>query len=703
MSSHLIQQQIKELRSLINYHNYNYYVLDAPKISDFAFDNLIQKLILLENKHPEYSDSLSPTKRVGGGLIAGFKSVKHNYPMLSLSNTYSELDLRNFDLRIKRFLKVDDVAYSCELKYDGVAISLVYQDGLLKQAVTRGDGVMGDDVTENIKTIKSIPLQLFGNYPHFLEMRGEVFVKKSTFHQINQKRVDKKKEITQEYNDLMNTDISDIDKNKIEKKFNADIKKLETYSNPRNFASGSLKLLDSSRVAKRHLNCILYSVYSDTLPHRTHLENLMESEKWGFKIPKDICLVHNVPDLMSFIEKFELVRDSLPFEIDGVVVKVNRIYYQELLGNTSKSPRWAISYKFKAIQAFTKLNDVKYQVGRTGAITPVACLDPVSLAGSVIKRASLHNSDFIKKLDLKIGDSVIIEKGGDVIPKVVAVDLSKRTTLCKNIAFTKHCPECNSILIRPDEEVNYYCFNSDLCVTQKIAQVEHFISRDAMNISTLGSKTINLLFQESIINNIADLYALEINQLTHLKGFGSESNSFKKAQNIIDSIEQSKTNPFSKLLYALGIRYVGKTVSKKIINHFYSIHHLIDASKSELLQVDEVGEKIADSIITYFSNEDNRSLISRLMNYGLQFNENNERIISKKLSGLIFVISGTFEVSREYLKKIIDLNGGQYTSSLSRRTNYLVAGQNMGPKKREKALELKIPIISQIDLEKMLE
>ena len=702
MSNQLVRKKILELRSLIHYHNYCYYVLDNPEINDMEFDDLMNSLIDFEEQYPEYDDSFSPTKRVGGGLIDGFKNVKHKYPMLSLSNTYSEEDVVEFDNRVKKSLSVDEIEYSCELKYDGVAISIIYENGQLLRAVTRGDGVSGDDVTENIKTIRSIPLKLFGNYPASLEMRGEVFIEKSRFNQINNQRRLNKERLLKKYNQLESFDILDNDQIKLKKKIQSKINQLGSYANPRNFASGSLKLLDSSKVAQRGLDCVLYAVYSDNLPFNTHLKNLFESKKWGFKIPENYLKVNSINDLISFIKKFEKNREELPFEIDGVVIKINNLSKQNFLGNTSKFPRWAISYKFKASQSITVLNDVKYQVGRTGSITPVACLDPVHLAGSVIKRASLHNVDFIKKLGLKIGDTVIIEKGGDVIPKVVSVVVSKRNLLCKNIIFSKNCPSCKSILVQPENEVNYYCFNDDHCLPQKTAKIEHFISRDAMNINTLGSKTISLLFSENLINDISDLYKLKENDLYNLRGFGSESKSYKKAQNIIKGIQQSKDISFERLLYGLGIRYVGKTVSKKIIKHFKTMDNIMSANHADLLQIDEVGDRIANSIINYFKNNRNTLLISKLKNYGLNFCDIDINI-STKLSGLNFVISGTFDCTRNELKHLIETNGGNVLSSLSAKTSYLVAGLNMGAKKQEKALLLSIPMLSHADLKLMLE
>ena len=703
MSTISIQEKIKELQDLLNRHNYLYYVLDKPEISDFQFDSLMQNLIDLENDFPQFSTKFSPTQRVGGALLDNFETVKHNYPMLSLSNTYSQDELQDFDRRVKKNLDDNLVHYTCELKYDGVAVTLIYEKGVLQQAITRGDGLYGDDVTENVKTIKSIPLKLFGNFPDFLEIRGEVFVDKKTFNKINQDREDKRIRLKDKfYNQTKNLDVSSLDFQRLEKKFIAEFKKNESYSNARNFASGSLKLLDSSRVAVRNLSCIFYSLHSPNLPYNHHFKNLLEAKKWGFMISETIELHSDIVKIMDFIRDKEAGRSDLPFEIDGVVIKVNNVISQNLLGHTAKSPRWAISYKFQSPKVSTNLNNIIYQVGRTGAITPVAELDPVNLAGSLIKRASLHNEDFISKLDLKIGDSVVIEKGGDVIPKVVSVNLNKRGVLCESIDFISYCPSCGSELIRLPEEANHYCLNNDYCMPQKIGQIEHFISRDAMNMNALGIRTIELLFKESLINDVADLYDLKIDQLIGLKGFGEKSNSSKKAQNIIDSINRSKDKSFDKVLYALGIRHVGKTVSKKITTHFSSISSLMDASLETLLEVEEVGEKIANSIFTYFKKEEKIILINRLKNANLILSSSHFEKKSNRLDGLSFVISGTFSVSREELKATIESHGGKNSSSLSKQTNYLIAGNNFGQKKKQIADSLFINIISELEFKKML-
>ena len=707
MSIVIVKEKIQQLRTLLKKHNHLYYVLDRPEVTDFEYDVLMTELIDLENKYPEFNDPLSPTKRVGGGVLEKFNTVTHSSPMLSLDNTYSEIDLELFDKRVKKRLNQDQVDYSCELKYDGVAISLIYVNGLLEQAVTRGDGVSGDDVTENIKTIKSIPLQLFGDFPQSVELRGEIFITKLDFDKINNDRLVKKSSLKKQYKfDLVNA-VNEHDKSIVEKKYIADINKLEPYSNPRNLASGTLKLLDSTKVAKRNLSCIVYSVHSTSLLFDTHMENLLASKKWGFTMSSQLRLARNVTDIMDFINTCESKRDSLPFEIDGIVVKVNNCLQQEILGHTSKSPRWAISYKFKANQTVTILENVQFQVGRTGSVTPVACLKPVKLGGSLIKRASLHNEDFIKKLDLKIGDSVIIEKGGDVIPKIVSVIQEKRNLLCVDIFFSKECPACFKMLYKPESEVNYYCTNFNGCLPQKTGSLEHFISRDALNIQTLGGKTINLLFAEGVIRDVGSLYDLTMNDFIDLKGFGGDSKQKnkpdKKAKNIINSINYSKSTSFDKVLYGLGIRHVGKTVAKKLVYHFKSMVNLMNASREDLLIIDDVGDKIADSILDYCNNSRNQILIDKLVQHGLNFEILEQEKKSNKLNDLIFLITGTFTNSRAAVKSLIELNGGKNTSAISKKTDYLVIGNNFGSKKREKALLLGVKIITEEDLLKMLE
>ena len=704
MSYQLIKNRIEELRDLLNRYNYQYYIMDSPEVSDFEFDSLMHELINLEKKHPEFSNDFSPTKRIGGQPIESFKTIQHRYPMLSLSNTYSKKELDDFNLRVKKILNINHVDYTCEFKYDGVAISIVYENGILKHGVTRGNGVAGDDVTKNIKTIKSIPLKLFGDFPAFFEIRGEIFIEKNKFKSINDNIEKKKLNLLNEYN--INKSKSSLLKDeleKLERQFNTQNNKLEKYSNARNFASGSLKLLDSSKVAKRNLDCVFYALYGENLPYDNHLDNLMKAKSWGFNISPNITKSNNIVQLMDYINKVESERDVLPFEIDGVVIKVNKLSYQNILGNTAKIPRWAISYKFKSIQVETILKNIIYQVGRTGCVTPVAELSPVALAGSVIKRASLHNNEFMKKLGLKIGDYVRVEKGGDVIPKVVSVNLSNRHISCKDINFVTNCPFCGSKLTKINAEVNFYCLNSYNCLPQKIGSFEHFISRDAMNIQTLGAKTIELLFEESIIDNIADLYYLNSDSFLGLPGFGEKSKSSKKAKNILYGINQSKKNPFNKVLYGLGIRYVGKTVSAKLAKYFKSIDRLMITSYENLLEVDEIGEKIAQSVVNFFKHSDNRILIRRLQNAGLLFELEENAKQSEKLKELSFVISGTFSVSREKIKTLIEDNGGKNTTSLSLKTNFLIAGEKFGNKKETIAHELEIPIISEFDLYKMLE
>ena len=663
----------------------------------------MSELIKLENQYPELTNDFSPTNRVGGQPIDSFKTIPHKYPMLSLSNTYAKNELEEFDTRVKKILNIDSIDYTCEYKYDGVAISIVYENGILKHGVTRGNGIAGDDVTNNIKTIKSIPLKLFGDYPKLFEIRGEIFIKKNNFKNINYQIEKKKIKLLEDYNNKKsNKDLSIEDLNKLQKKYIAENNKLEKYSNARNFASGSLKLLDSSKVAKRNLDCVLYALYGENLPHDNHLDNLEKAKSWGFNISNSITVSNNITRLMENINRIDIQRNTLPFEIDGVVIKVNKISYQNILGNTAKSPRWAISYKFKSIQAETLLKNITYQVGRTGCITPVAELSPVNLAGSVIKRASLHNYEYIKKMGLQIGDTVIIEKGGDVIPKVVSINLLKRNNLCRNINFIINCPSCGSRLEKNQTEANFYCLNIYNCLPQRIGSVEHFISRDALNIQTLGSKTIELLFKELLISNISDLYFLNLDSFIGLPGFGEKSGSVKKAENILFSINESKMIPFDKVLYGLGIRYVGKTVSKKLVNYFRSISKLMAASYEDLLEVDEIGEKIAQSVVGFFSNSYNLNLINRLQKAGLLFEIQTHKNKSYKLLKLSFVISGSFTVSREDLRNIIEDNGGKNMTSISSKTSFLISGEKMGLKKKEKAIRLNVPIISEFEFYEML-
>ena len=696
MSLDLLKQKIENLRTDLNNHNYNYYILDKQLISDFEYDEMMSRLNELENKYPQFYDPNSPTQRVGGKVLDNFKTVNHSVPMLSLENTYNENDLLNFNDRVLKKIKKKKNNYVCELKYDGVAISITYINGLLVQALTRGDGLSGDDVTENIKTIKSVPLKLIGNFPKKLEVRGEIFIDKKSFEKINSDRSRQREILKQALEKELLNVVNQQDIVRINKKYSSKLNKLEPFSNPRNFASGSIKLLDPVKVSARNLSCIFYYVNLPDNYFKNHYEAIVSARNWGFQISQFVQISNSIEEVFEFTKKIEKVRNSLPFEIDGVVIKVNSFSDQLILGNTSKSPRWAISYKFKSTQAETILKDIIYQVGRTGAITPVAFLEPVFLSGSTIRRASLHNDSFIKSLGLKIGDTVIIEKGGDVIPKVVSVDFSKRDLLCRDIKGIEFCPSCKTKLIKPKNEVNLYCVNSMSCRPQIINKIEHFISRDALDISSIGSKTVEMLYDEGKINNVGDLYKLKLSDLINLNGFGSESNSYKKAQNIIDGINNSKSKSFDKLIFGLGIRYVGKTVAKKLSLKFENIVNLKNANFNSLIETDEIGEKIANSVLNFFRDEHNIRLINSLSNSGLNFAlDNDSKNKSNKLNNLTFVISGTFTFSREQLANIIEQNDGKLSSSISKNTDYLIEGNKAGPKKIEKANLLGVKIITE--------
>ena len=653
-----VKERIDFLRKEISGHNHSYYVLDNPSVSDFEFDSLLEELQNLENLHPEYFDINSPTQRVGGSVIDGFVSVPHKYRMLSLGNTYSERDLIDFDIRLKKITD-QPIKYVCELKYDGVSISLKYKDGVLIQALTRGDGYKGDDVTLNVKTIKSIPLKLRGDYPEEFEIRGEIFIPISDFNELNKNRVK---------NDLV------------------------PFANPRNTASGSLKLLDPSEVAKRPLDCFLYYLLGENIPTKSHFTNLQFAKNWGFKVPNEIERFNDISGVVSFVKKWEEKRHSLPFEIDGIVIKVDDVNMQEEMGFTAKSPRWAISYKFKAEQVSTILKKITYQVGRTGAITPVANLEPVQLAGTTVKRASLHNADQIAKLDIREGDVVYVEKGGEIIPKVVSVELKNRNLFSKPTEYIKNCPSCNTKLIRSDGDAKHYCTNSDSCLPQIIGKFEHFISRKAMNIDSLGSETVELLIKKNLVNTISDLYLLNTDDLLPLKKDGK-----KWSENIVFGIENSKKVPFERLLFALGIRHVGETVAKKLTNHFVTIDNLMNATIEELVNVEEIGDKIADSVINYFSKQKNKILIENLKSQNLCFiSEVQEINLSDKLSGNSIVVSGVFEkYSRKDLKDMIEKHGGKNVGSISKKTTFVIAGDNMGPSKKQKAEELGVPILTE--------
>ena len=648
-------ERINSLRTELDYHNHCYYVKDLPEISDFEFDSLLNELINLEQRYPEHFDVNSPTQRVGSSLVDGFETIEHKYPMLSLGNTYSEEDLIDFDNRINKLISTD-FEYVCELKYDGVSISLNYKNGKLVSAITRGDGKKGDNVISNVRTIKSIPLNLKGDYPSNFEIRGEIFIPLKEFNELNMQRGKEN---------------------------------LESFSNPRNTASGSLKMLDSSDVARRPLDCYLYHVIGEKLHSNLHYENLQHAKNWGFKISSNTKICKNISDVIDFVNLWDSKRDNLPFEIDGLVIKVNNIDLQEKLGFTAKSPRWAISYKFKALQAKTKLKGITYQVGRTGAITPVADLEPVQLAGTLVKRASLHNEDQINKLGIQINDYVFVEKGGEIIPKIVSVSLKDRDLFNIPIDYIKNCPECDSKLIRLDEDAKHYCVNTSNCLPQIKGKFEHFISKKAMNIEELGPKTIDLLFDNNLIQNIHDLYSLKYEDLLPFKKDGR-----KWASNVIEGIEKSKTIPFEKVLFGLGIRYVGETVSLKLCKNLNNIDNIISSSYEELINIDEIGERIAKSVIDFFNKNDNLLQIDKLKNYGLQFNYKNN-VSSDLLKDENIVISGKFEgYSREELKKLVEKHNGKNLSSISQKTTFVLAGENIGPSKLKKANLLKIEIIN---------
>ncbi len=674
MTPNEANHKIDQLSSEIEQHNYNYYVLDKPTISDFDFDKLLEQLISLEKKFPEFFSPNSPSQRVGGGITKNFKSVKHQYAMLSLSNSYNQEDLLDFDRRVREGLGITSVGqfdgaidYVCELKFDGLSISLIYEDGKLTQAITRGDGVQGDDVTTNAKTIKSIPLHLKGKYPDKFEIRGEVYMPRPVFDSLNKER--------EEIGDAL-------------------------MANPRNAASGSMKMQDSAQVAKRKLDCFLYYVLGEKLPHQSHIENMHAAKTWGFKISEDAKLCHGIDDVLDFINYWDKKRFDLPYDIDGIVIKVNDYNQQQNLGFTAKSPRWAIAYKFKAEQVSTELLEITYQVGRTGAITPVANLKPVALGGTTVKRASLHNADIIEKLDVRVGDYVFVEKGGEIIPKIIGVDLSKRKAHTPPTKYITHCPECHTELKRDEGEANHFCPNENECPPQVIGRIEHFVSRKAMNIDSLGGETIVQLFNAGLVKTIADLYDLKKEQILPLERMAEKS-----ANNLIDGIEASKSVTFERVLYAIGIRHVGETTAKKIAKKVKSLNVLMHSTKEELLEIDEVGEIIAISIADFFSNEKNKEIIRKLKHAGLQFelSEEQQQGGSEKLKDLTFVISGVFaKHSRDDYKEMIELNGGKNSSSISKKTSYILAGDNMGPEKLKKAESLAVPIIDEDTFLKMI-
>ena len=657
-----IKEKINSLREELNAHNYNYYVLDNATISDFNFDTKLKELEKLEKENPDFFDENSPSQRVGGIVTKNFETTTHQNRMYSLDNSYSKEDLLDWEKRIQKILGNLEIEYTCELKYDGVSINITYKKGKFVKAVTRGDGLQGDDVTQNVKTIRSIPLNLKNDFLNDFEIRGEIILPLDGFRKMNEERAE-----------------------------NAE----EEYRNPRNTASGSLKLQDSAEVAKRPLDCLLYQVVASERKYNSHFELLESARKAGFKVPNTMHLATSIEDVFEFVNHWDSKRHDLPYETDGIVIKVNNLQQQEELGYTSKSPRWAIAYKFKANQVSTILNEITYQVGRTGAITPVANLVPVQLAGTTVKRASLHNADQIEKLDIREGDTVFVEKGGEIIPKIIAVDFTKRPQNSSPKFYATHCPECNTALIRNEGDAKHYCPNEFGCAPQIAGRIQHFISRKAMNIEGLGAETIDLLRKGGLIENYADLYDLKVEQIIPLERMAEKS-----AQNMIQGIEKSKKVTFEKVLFALGIRFVGETVAKKLAKHFKSIDNLMVADFETLISVDEIGDRIAQSIIDFSNNLGNIKLINRLKFNGLQLevSEKQHENQSNKLIGQIFVVSGVFyQMSRDELKKAIEVNGGKVSSSISKKTNFIIAGDNMGPSKLEKAQELEISIISEED------
>lgn len=656
---------IISLREELHHHNYLYYIKNSPEISDFDYDKKMAELIKLESEYPLLYDSNSPSLRVGSDLSQEFKQVSHKSPMLSLANSYSIEELRDFIDRVLRSVG-RSVEFVCELKYDGTAISLNYEDGRLVNGLTRGDGVTGDDVTQNVKTIKSIPLQLKGSFPPTLEARGEIFISKKGFEQLNLAR--------EEAGEAL-------------------------FANPRNAAAGSLKLQNSAQVARRPLECFVYHFVSENLPSDSHADNFAAASDWGFRVSPHYALCRSFEEIKEFINYWDEKRKELPFEIDGAVIKVDSLALREELGSTAKSPRWAISYKFKPETAFTRLVSVDFQVGRTGVITPVANLEAVQLAGTTVKRASLHNADIIEALDLHEGDMVSVEKGGEIIPKITGVDVSKRDFSSKKLKFIRMCPGCNTPLVRVEGEAAYCCPNSMNCPPQIKGRIEHFISRRAMDIEGLGSETIALLYDNKLLKDVSDLYRLEVSDLSSLERLGEKS-----ATNIINGIAKSKEVPFARVLFALGIRFVGETVAKKLASALGSMDKIQSADLEELLSIDEIGEKIATGIISFFALDENRQLVDRLRSFGLQMEEKggSDKLKSDKLAGLSFVVSGVFSRSRDELKEMIEAHGGKNVSSVTGKTSYLLAGDNFGPAKFEKAKKLNISIISEEQFLKLL-
>lgn len=668
MNSEEAKKEIFRLTEMINHHNHLYYVESRSEISDFEFDGLLRKLQELEQEFPEFSFDNSPTKRVGGDLTKKFETVIHRFPMLSLSNTYSEEEIVDWENRIKKLVD-GHIEYVCELKYDGVAIGIRYEKGQLTQAVTRGDGEKGEDVTTNVKTIRTIPLALRNDFPADFEIRGEIFMPSATFEKLNADRSERGEAL---------------------------------FANPRNTASGTLKMQDSKIVATRGLDSYLYGLYGGDLLAKGHFESVQKAGEWGFKIPlvssRYIEKTNSIEGIMNFISFWDKHRFKLPFEIDGVVIKVNDYNQQKVLGFTAKSPRWAIAYKFKAHRVETQLISVDYQVGRTGAVTPVANLKPIQLGGTTVKRASLHNQDQIEKYSLHLGDFVYVEKGGEIIPKIVGINVEKRLQTSTPIEFIQNCPVCQSILIRKEGEAGHFCTNDKGCPPQVKGKIDHFIARKALNIEGLGEETVDLLFENNLVRNVADLYSLTFDQIV-----GLDRMAEKSANNLLKSIKESKNIPFERVLFGLGIRFVGETVAKKLAHHFGSIKELMKATYEELVEVEEIGDKIALSVIEYFKEPMNIQLIERLQNIGLQFEGVKKEVIHGVLTGKTIVVSGVFSsFSRDEMKELIEQNGGKNGSSISSKTDFLVAGENMGPSKLKKAVDLGIQILSEDEFVKLL-
>lgn len=663
-----VKKTIDSLRQELEQHNYNYYVLNKPTISDFEFDKKLKELEKLEQAHPEFFDPNSPTQRVGSDINIAFKQVKHQYPMLSLSNTYSEGEVLDFYERTRRSLNAV-FELVCELKYDGSSISLIYENGVLVRAITRGDGEKGDDVTANVKTIRSIPLRLHGNnFPKKFEIRGEILMPWNVFDELNKEREAQEEPL---------------------------------FANPRNACAGTLKMQNSAEVAKRKLDGYFYYLLGENLPSDVHSENLEHARSWGFKVSDAVKVCKTPEEVFEFLHHWNVERKNLPVATDGVVIKVNSTIQQRNLGFTAKSPRWAIAYKFQAEQAVTRLNSVSYQVGRTGAVTPVANLDPVQLSGTTVRRASLHNADIIESLDLHIGDKVFVEKGGEIIPKITGVDKDARALIGEKVNFIANCPECRTGLVRPEGEAAHYCPNENECPPQIKGKIEHFVSRKAMNIDGLGTETVNLLYKNNLLKNIADIYELQISDISGLERLGKKS-----AQNIINGIEKSKQIPFERVVFALGIRYVGETVAKKLASHFKTIENLENATLEELTSVDEIGERIAESVVRYFADNQNKTLINRLKPHGLQLSVSEDMMQPKSnlLSGKTIVISGTFSRhSRDEYKKLIERHGGKNTSSISGKTSFILVGENMGPEKLKKAEKLGIKLMDEEEFLKIID